>query len=175
MSGYDIKDRVDRSTRFFWATSYGQIYPELRRLSEAGLIEGEADARGRAPPHFLSLTPAGREALEGWLAGCGARSRRCATRALLKVSSSPPAAPGHAVAALEAKRGYHGRTLRELREIEAAVHRQGSAGLTRCATASHSTSSIADWCDREAERRDRKRRDDRASRTPRRSPRARAS
>ena len=32
LSGYDIKAIVDRSTRFFWAASYGQIYPELRRL-----------------------------------------------------------------------------------------------------------------------------------------------
>ena len=40
-SGYDIKSIVDRSTRFFWAASYGQIYPELRRLEAEGLIEGE--------------------------------------------------------------------------------------------------------------------------------------
>ena len=33
MSGYEIKALVDRSTRFFWAASYGQIYPELRKLS----------------------------------------------------------------------------------------------------------------------------------------------
>ena len=28
-TGYDIKRIVDQSTRFFWAASYGQIYPEL--------------------------------------------------------------------------------------------------------------------------------------------------
>ena len=44
MSGYDIKATVDRSTRLFWAASYGQIYPELRRLAEAGLVEGEAES-----------------------------------------------------------------------------------------------------------------------------------
>ncbi|MDQ2700516.1 MAG: PadR family transcriptional regulator, partial [Actinomycetota bacterium] len=38
-SGYDIKSQVDTSTRFFWTASYGQIYPELKRLKEAGLIE----------------------------------------------------------------------------------------------------------------------------------------
>ena len=42
-SGYEIKALVDNSTRFFWAASYGQIYPELKRLAEAGLVEG-ADA-----------------------------------------------------------------------------------------------------------------------------------
>jgi PadR family transcriptional regulator, regulatory protein AphA len=29
-SGYEIKSLVDHSTRYFWAASYGQIYPELR-------------------------------------------------------------------------------------------------------------------------------------------------
>src|SRR5262245_15633816 len=38
-TGYDIKQMVDFSTRFFWATSYGQIYPELKTLEENGLIE----------------------------------------------------------------------------------------------------------------------------------------
>ena len=36
------------STRFFWAASYGQIYPELKRLAEAGLIEGSDAPAGRA-------------------------------------------------------------------------------------------------------------------------------
>ena len=56
-SGYEIKAAVDDTTRFFWAASYGQIYPELKRLSEAGLVEG-VDARAasasgpstRSPP-----------------------------------------------------------------------------------------------------------------------------
>ena len=43
-TGYDIKALVDVSTRFFWAASYGQIYPELKRLEEAGLVRGEREA-----------------------------------------------------------------------------------------------------------------------------------
>ena len=53
MSGYDVKAIADRSTRFFWATSYGQIYPELQRLSEAGLVEGRGRGAGRSPPYAL--------------------------------------------------------------------------------------------------------------------------
>ena len=48
-SGYEIKTTVDRSTRFFWAASYGQIYPELRRLERDGLIEGEDAPNGGRP------------------------------------------------------------------------------------------------------------------------------
>ena len=35
-TGYDIKQLVDVSARFFWSASYGQIYPELKRLEEGG-------------------------------------------------------------------------------------------------------------------------------------------
>ncbi len=39
-SGYEIKANVDTTIRHFWAASYGQIYPELRRLEAAGWIAG---------------------------------------------------------------------------------------------------------------------------------------
>src|SRR5438874_3600040 len=62
-TGYEIKQLVDVSTRFFWAASYGQIYPELRRLEEAGLIEGEDDPTGGRQRRAYTLTPAGDAAL----------------------------------------------------------------------------------------------------------------
>lgn len=68
-SGYDIKSVVDRSTRFFWAASYGQIYPELKRLEEEGLVEGEDRPNGGRSRRVYSLTPAGREALVDWFFG----------------------------------------------------------------------------------------------------------
>src|SRR5919201_734310 len=66
-SGYDIKAIVDRSTRFFWAASYGQIYPELRRLERAGLIEGTASATGARKKKDYRLTEAGSAELVKWL------------------------------------------------------------------------------------------------------------
>jgi PadR family transcriptional regulator AphA len=69
MSGYEMKQIVDRSTRFFWAASYGQIYPELRRLEADGLVEGENAPTGARPRTLFALTPKGRAALEGWLHG----------------------------------------------------------------------------------------------------------
>ena len=68
-SGYDIKQVVDRSTRFFWAASYGQIYPELRRLEAEGLVEGEDAPTGARGRRVYKLTDAGRTALEEWLLG----------------------------------------------------------------------------------------------------------
>ena len=68
-SGYDIKTVVDRSTRFFWAASYGQIYPELKRLEAEGLIEGEDASNGNRGRRVYELTDAGHEALRDWLLG----------------------------------------------------------------------------------------------------------
>jgi DNA-binding PadR family transcriptional regulator len=66
-TGYEIKQLVDVSTRFFWAASYGQIYPELKRLEDEGLLEGsDASVNGRQRRAF-SLTPAGEAALDEWL------------------------------------------------------------------------------------------------------------
>ena len=47
-TGYEIKQVTDRSTRFFWGASYGQIYPELRRLEAAGLVRARARSRAAA-------------------------------------------------------------------------------------------------------------------------------
>src|SRR5439155_1515802 len=64
---------VDKSIRHFWAASYGQIYPELRRVQEAGWIEGEDDPRGNRSRRAYRITPAGTAALRGWLAGMETR------------------------------------------------------------------------------------------------------
>ena len=66
-SGYEIKALVDNSTRFFWAASYGQIYPELKRLSEAGLIVGSDVPTGGRKRTVYEITADGEEELRAWL------------------------------------------------------------------------------------------------------------
>lgn len=67
MSGYDIKQVIDTSTRFFFAASYGQIYPELKKLEAAGLVTGEGKAQGGRQRTEYSITTAGSDALKEWL------------------------------------------------------------------------------------------------------------
>ena len=66
-SGYEIKALVDDTTRFFWAASYGQIYPELKRLSEAGLVEGVDAPRGDRKRTVYAITADGESELKDWL------------------------------------------------------------------------------------------------------------
>lgn len=70
-TGYDIKRYTDVSTRFFWGASYGQIYPELRRLGDAGLVEAEDEPPGGRRRRLYRLTAAGERALHDWLTSPG--------------------------------------------------------------------------------------------------------
>ncbi|MEP6640845.1 MAG: PadR family transcriptional regulator, partial [Gaiellales bacterium] len=65
-SGYDIKRNVDLSIRHFWAASYGQIYPELKRLEEAGWIIGDQVPRGGRARSVYRITGTGSDALRAW-------------------------------------------------------------------------------------------------------------
>jgi PadR family transcriptional regulator AphA len=66
-SGYEIKQLVDNSARFFWAASYGQIYPELKRLEDAGLITGSDASQGARQRKVYRLTAKGRRASQEWI------------------------------------------------------------------------------------------------------------
>ena len=67
-SGYEIKQLVDNSARFFWAASYGQIYPELKKLETAGLISGNDSSTGARQRMTFRLTPEGKRAARDWIA-----------------------------------------------------------------------------------------------------------
>ena len=66
-SGYEIKQLVDNTARFFWAASYGQIYPELKRLEKVGLISGSDSANGARHRTTYKLTAAGKRAAREWI------------------------------------------------------------------------------------------------------------
>jgi PadR family transcriptional regulator, regulatory protein AphA len=149
MSGYDIKATVDQSVRFFWAASYGQIYPELRRLSEADLVEGEAERGSARRRTVYRLTEAGRAALEDWLAH-EATTFETRDEGLLKLFFAD-VAPDTAAASLDAKRRSHEAKLKQLRAIEASGKAEG-ATATVLRYGIESSEWMIDWCAREAER-----------------------
>jgi PadR family transcriptional regulator AphA len=66
-SGYEIKQLVDTSARFFWAASYGQIYPELKRLEKDGLVSGSDSAQGGRQRTVYKVTAAGKRAARDWI------------------------------------------------------------------------------------------------------------
>ena len=117
-SGYDIKAAVDRSTRFFWAASYGQIYPELRRLEREGLVEGEQAPRGGRDRRVYKLTPAGREALIEWLLGESV-TIELRDESLLRLFFADALPHEQALLLLEGRKRGHEEYLEILRAIDA--------------------------------------------------------
>ena len=69
MSGYDLGQSIRASIGFFWNESYGQIYPNLKKLAAAGMVTAKAEKqKGKPDRQVYSITPRGRARLEKWLA-----------------------------------------------------------------------------------------------------------
>jgi DNA-binding PadR family transcriptional regulator len=66
-SGYEIKQMVEQSLRFFWAVSPAQIYPSLERLERAELLEGRSEALGRRQRRTFRITTLGEARLQDWM------------------------------------------------------------------------------------------------------------
>ncbi|HET6508938.1 MAG TPA: PadR family transcriptional regulator [Baekduia sp.] len=65
MSGYELDQRFEASVGSTWTAGHSQIYPELNRLADEGLIEaGEPGPRGRKT---YAITDAGVAAVRAWL------------------------------------------------------------------------------------------------------------
>ncbi|WP_105567610.1 PadR family transcriptional regulator [Microbacterium halophytorum] len=70
MSGYDLKLQFDTSVGHLWHAPDSQIYPELRKMQDAGLIEGEDQVRGtRGTRRVYHVTDAGESDYLAWMNG----------------------------------------------------------------------------------------------------------
>jgi len=118
LSGYDIKTIVDRSTRFFWAASYGQIYPELKRLEAAGLVKGKLAPTGGRKRKEYELTADGRNALAAW-AALPPQMPELRDENLLKLFFGDVLPLEQALEQLRMRRMGHEHFLALLREIDA--------------------------------------------------------
>ena len=66
MTGWQIYETANRSLARFWNVTRSQIYLELARLSEVGLVErcGEPGPRSRVP---YRITGSGQQAFSDWI------------------------------------------------------------------------------------------------------------
>lgn len=85
-SGYDIALLAERSIAHFWPVPKSQLYTELARLEQLGLVSGTTVRQDRFPEkRVFDLTEAGRAALREWLDGLGFERLRNKNAALVKV------------------------------------------------------------------------------------------
>lgn len=147
-SGYEIKAVVDNSTRFFWAASYGQIYPELKRLSEAGLITGSDSPTGGRKRTVYEITAEGEEELRAWLRQ-EPETFEMRDEGLLKLffaDALPPEEALEILRSMRARRLAVHEQLRELKQMKGEIDDpypmivlQGGLEFTEW---------FADWCER---------------------------
>jgi len=151
-SGYEIKALVDDTTRFFWAASYGQIYPELKRLSEAGLLDGQDEPRGERKRTIYAITADGEDELKGWLRR-PPETFEMREEGLLKLFFAGVLPAGEAAQILRAMGGYRRGLVERLRAIEPlAKEKRDEAGdpypLMVLRGGIEFNEWFADWCER---------------------------
>ena len=67
MSGYDLAKTFDASIGFFWRASHQQVYRELARLRERGLVASqEVEQSGRPNRIVHTISDAGKDMLRAW-------------------------------------------------------------------------------------------------------------
>lgn len=73
MSGWDLVDTAQRRIGEFWTVTQSQVYRELKRMADAGLVTaGEPGARDRTPH---AITDSGRAAFAEWVTADPAREQ----------------------------------------------------------------------------------------------------
>ncbi len=66
-TGYDLKKHIDENFKAFWNESYGQIYPELKKLLKEGHIKVDDKQKDSRRNTVYSITKSGQKVLQSWL------------------------------------------------------------------------------------------------------------
>lgn len=145
-TGYDMKQLVDLATRHFWAASYGQIYPELRRLEQQGLVVGQPEPSGGRARTVFELTEDGERALTGWLASDAELLYELRDEGMLKLFFSD-VAPGVRVETIRAMRALYAGKHAQLRAVEAKAADMRRGPWLTLQIGLGVTAWLIDWCD----------------------------
>jgi PadR family transcriptional regulator AphA len=152
MSGYEMRQMMERSTANFWTESYGQIYPALKRMVKDGLATVEEQSKDGRAKKVYRLTGEGERRLRKWL-GVETKPQMQRNELLLKVFFGDRAERGAIAAQVVAQRE---RCEDDLQRYEAALLRMEMEHsrhpampywrmAVRCGMI-HAKASI-EWCD----------------------------
>jgi DNA-binding PadR family transcriptional regulator len=71
-SGYELAREMEQTLRFVWPRAASKLYEVQKHLVERGLAIARRERTGKRPRTVYSITPAGRRAVEAWLASAPA-------------------------------------------------------------------------------------------------------
>jgi DNA-binding PadR family transcriptional regulator len=106
-TGYELAKRFDASVAHVWHALPQQLYQELGRMEDEGLVEGEVVVQTTRPnKRVFSITKAGRDALEAWLSE-PYRMRGMKEELLIKMYSADIVEPEQIIGLLEGYIAMH--------------------------------------------------------------------
>jgi DNA-binding PadR family transcriptional regulator len=112
MTGWDLVVTAQERIGHFWTLTQSQVYRELARMTEAGLITvGEPGPRDRKP---YTITKAGRKAFAEWIDRDPARDQ-IRVPLLLTIQFAGHLAPGRLREIIATQRAKHAERLAEYR------------------------------------------------------------
>ena len=141
VTGYELKQRADSTLRFYWvAPAMSQIYSELGRLTELGLIEARSRADGGRDVTTYALTAVGEKTLREWLTGTPAGFPVLKHHVLLRLLMANASEP-------ETVKQMLGQYVEELETALAdlAQVRDSLRGADASGERFHYPSIVADW------------------------------
>ncbi len=117
-SGYDLAKQFDGSVGFFWKATHQQIYRELTKLEDQGLISAETvHQEGRPDKKLYRVTELGRKHLMEWIAQpCEVSPTK--DELLVKLFAGYLVPQETIIVELERHRTEHQETLSVFRDIE---------------------------------------------------------
>jgi DNA-binding PadR family transcriptional regulator len=115
MTGWDLVATAQDRIGNFWTLTQSQVYRELARMNDAGLVTvGDPGPRDRKP---YTITKAGRKAFAEWLAGDPARDQ-IRVPLLLSIQFADFLPRGRLREIIRTQRDRHAERLAEYRRLE---------------------------------------------------------
>ncbi|WP_328869290.1 PadR family transcriptional regulator [Streptomyces sp. NBC_00287] len=106
-SGYELSKVFDVSFANFWASTPQQLYRELERLTQDGLIEARVVQQERRPnKRMFTLTEAGREELGSFAAAPVRRPAAMRDELMIKIQAMDDSEPGPTIALIEERMSW---------------------------------------------------------------------
>ena len=152
-SGYDLAKQFDGSVGFFWKATHQQIYRELTKLEDKGLLSVELIRQeGRPDKKIYSVTQQGKQFLADWIAQpCSMGPVK--EELLVKVFSGNLVEKSVILAELERHRQMHQERLSKYQQIEKeyftdreALKSENKFGYLTLRRGIRYESEWIDWC-----------------------------
>ncbi len=141
LTGYELKQRADSTLRFYWvAPAMSQVYSELARLTDQGLVEPTTSADAGRRTTTYRITDAGRSALADWMAESRAGFPVLKHSVLLRLLIGHVGEPERIRAMLEEYVAELAVARTDLHEVREALRGSDAPGEVF-----HYPSVVADW------------------------------